>query len=65
MDHRWMDAKSTGQLADRLLALQRLQRDLGLEFRVMFFRFDIPDLLRDEDQQTTNRSLRQCPNFGG
>ena len=25
MDHRWMDAKSTGQLADRLLALQRLQ----------------------------------------
>jgi len=23
------------------------------------------DLLRIEDQQTTNRSLRQCPNFGG
>ena len=22
------------------------------------------DLLRVEDQQTTNRSLRQCPNFG-
>ena len=22
-------------------------------------------LLRLEDQQTTNRSLRQCPNFGG
>ena len=25
----------------------------------------IPDLLLVEDQQTTNRSLRQCPNFGG
>lgn len=23
------------------------------------------DLLRVEDQQTTNRSLRQCPIFGG
>lgn len=28
------------------------------------FRFDMSDLLRVEDQQTTNRSLRQCPNFG-
>jgi hypothetical protein len=25
----------------------------------------ISDLLLVEDQQTTNRSLRQCPNFGG
>ena len=29
------------------------------------FRFDIVDLLRVEDQQTTNRSLRQCPEFRG
>ncbi|MEM7441451.1 MAG: hypothetical protein AAF393_17815, partial [Pseudomonadota bacterium] len=29
------------------------------------FRFDISDLLLVEDQQTTNRSLRQRPKFGG
>ena len=29
------------------------------------FRFDIVNLLRIEDQQTTNRSLRQCLSFGG
>ncbi len=29
------------------------------------FRFDISDLLLVEDQQTANRSLRHCPNFGG
>jgi len=28
-------------------------------------RFDISDLLLVEDQQTANRSLCQCPNFGG
>jgi hypothetical protein len=28
-------------------------------------RFDISDLLRVEDQQTANRNLCQCPNFGG
>ena len=28
-------------------------------------RFDIPDLLLVEDQQTANRSLCQCPNFVG
>jgi hypothetical protein len=27
-------------------------------------RFDISDLLLVEDQQTTNRSLRLCPNSG-
>ncbi|MFW8596410.1 recombinase family protein [Cribrihabitans neustonicus] len=30
-----------------------------------FFRFDISDLLVVEDQQTANRSLGQCPKFGG
>ncbi|WP_211243764.1 hypothetical protein, partial [Paracoccus hibiscisoli] len=29
------------------------------------FRFDIVDLLRNEDQQTANQSLCQCPVFGG
>ena len=29
------------------------------------FHFDISGVLRVEDQQTTNCSLRQCPNFGG
>ena len=29
MNHRWVHAKPTGQLADRLLAFQRLQRDLN------------------------------------
>ncbi|CAN0601862.1 unnamed protein product, partial [Ectocarpus sp. 12 AP-2014] len=29
------------------------------------FRFDIFDLLRGEDQQTANPSLRHCPVFGG
>ena len=27
--------------------------------------FDVSDLLLVQDQQTANRSLRQCPNFGG
>ena len=31
----------------------------------LFTRFDISDLLFIEGQQTANRSLRQCPNFGG
>ncbi|OUS36687.1 hypothetical protein A9Q94_08410 [Rhodobacterales bacterium 56_14_T64] len=39
MDHRRMRAEPTGQLANRLLAFQRLQRDLCLEFWMMLFPF--------------------------
>jgi len=39
MDHRGMHAEPTGQITDRLLAFQRLQRDPCLEFRVMLFPF--------------------------
>mgnify|MGYP003671820457 FL=1 len=60
-----MHAEPTGQRADRLLALQCFQRDLRLELWVMLLPLRHLDLLRVEDQQTTNRSLRQCPNFGG
>ena len=65
MDHRRMNPEPTGQLADRLLAFYRFQRDLGLKLWVMLLPLRHLDLLRVEDQQTTNRSLRQCPNFGG
>ena len=40
-------------------------RYLALKSGECCFRFDISDLLLVEDQQTTNRSLRQCPIFGG
>ncbi len=39
MDNRRVDAKSTGQFADRLLALQRFQRNLGLELRMILLPF--------------------------
>ena len=65
MDQRRVNPKPTRQLADRLLAFQCFQRDLGLELWVMLLPFRHLCLLRVEDQQTTNCSLRQCPNFGG
>jgi hypothetical protein len=39
MDHRRMNPEPTGQLADRLLALQRFQRDFGLKLWVMLLPF--------------------------
>jgi hypothetical protein len=64
MDHRRMHTEPARQLGYRLFTLQRFKRPLRLELRPCCFRFDISDLLLVEDQQTTYRSLRQCPNFG-
>jgi len=49
----------------RLRILQRLKRHFRLEIRRIPISFPISDPLPVEDQQTTNRSLRQCPILRG
>lgn len=48
-----------------LFPLHSFQGDLHLELRACCLRFDIFNLPVIRDQQTANRSLRQCPSFGG
>jgi|GEM_PF-3518913 len=45
-------------------ALQCFKQDFRLNSGLWFFRFNISDLILIENLQTTNRSLRLCPNFG-
>jgi 3-dehydroquinate dehydratase-2 len=54
-----------GELGCDLLALQGSSATFALNPGACCLRFDIFDLLLVEDQQTANRSLCQCPNFGG
>jgi hypothetical protein len=54
MDHGRVQAKPTGQFADRFRASDAT---LALNSGWCCFRFDIVDLLGVEDQQATNRSL--------
>ena len=60
-----MYPKLTGKLRHRTLALQGFQGNFRLKLWAMVLSFRHSDPLLVEDQQTTNISLSQCPNFGG
>ncbi|WP_123628189.1 hypothetical protein [Phaeobacter inhibens] len=54
----WLASSATVRLP-----FKALSASLALNSGEWFFRFDVSDLLFVEDQQTANRSLRQCPDF--
>lgn len=59
-----MHPEPARQLGRCLFTLQASSATFALNSGACCVRFDISDLLLGEDQQTANRSLFQCPNFG-
>ncbi|MEO1950157.1 hypothetical protein, partial [Thioclava sp.] len=64
MDHRQMHPEPARQLGRCLFTLQASSATFALNSVACCVRFDISAPLLGEDQQTANRSLFQCPNFG-
>ena len=60
-----MNLVSGRQFRHRAFAPQRLQSQSALNAAPWFLRFDMSVRLVLGDQQTSDRSFRHCPIFGG
>jgi hypothetical protein len=61
----WMDPVSGRKFRHRALTLYRLKRNPRLERRIIILAFRHVCSPRLWDQQTSDRSFRHCPIFGG